>query len=128
MSQNLMVNAALSQPIFPLNMRGVNEVFPGFALGDFAVLKGSVSSLTSLLCVKAQLPLQLGGLQSNVIFIDGTSNPQIIRGNMGNWKITRFGHASKGRGNTRINNGLYSSLSRNRITVSMQYIPTIANP
>ena len=72
MSQNLIVKPALSQPIFPLDIRGVNEVFPGFALGDFAVLQGSsVSSLTSLLCVKSQLPTQLGGLQSNVVFIDG---------------------------------------------------------
>jgi hypothetical protein len=65
LSQNLIVKPALSQPIFPLDIRGVNEVFPGFALGDFAVLQGaSVLSLTSLLCVKAQLPTQLGGLQS----------------------------------------------------------------
>ena len=70
--QNIMVKPALSQPVFPLNIRSVNEVFPGFALGDFAVLQGiSTSSLTSLLCVKAKLPTQLGGLQSNVIFIDG---------------------------------------------------------
>jgi len=56
-----------------LNMRNVNELFCGFALGDFAVLYGSnsVQSLASLLCVRAQLPLQLGGLGSNVVFIDG---------------------------------------------------------
>ena len=74
MSQNIFVKPRLSQPepVFPLSIRGVKEVFPGFALGDFAVLQGSsVLSLASLLCVKAQLPMQLGGLQSNVIFIDG---------------------------------------------------------
>ncbi|HEX7482224.1 MAG TPA: hypothetical protein VF350_01995 [Candidatus Bathyarchaeia archaeon] len=71
MSQNLVVKPTLSQPVFPLNIRGVKEVFPGFALGDFAVLQGSVLSLASLLCVRAQLPTQLGGLQSKVIFIDG---------------------------------------------------------
>jgi hypothetical protein len=72
MSQNVIVKPTLSQPVFPLNIRGVNEVFSGFALGDLAVLQGtSVSALTSMLCVKAQLPTQLGGLQSNVIFIDG---------------------------------------------------------
>jgi hypothetical protein len=72
MSQNIIVKPALSQPIFPLNMRSVNEIFPGFALGDFAALQGtSVLSLASLLCVKAQLPTQLGGLQSTVVFIDG---------------------------------------------------------
>jgi len=54
-------------------MRNVNELFPGFAIGDFAVLYGSQSvlSLASLLCIRAQLPNQLGGLGSNVIFIDG---------------------------------------------------------
>jgi hypothetical protein len=73
MSQNVIVKPMLSQPVFPLDIRGVNEVFPGFALGDFAVLQGvsSVSTLVSLLCVKAQLPIQLGGLQSPVVFIDG---------------------------------------------------------
>ena len=72
MSQNVIVKPELCQPVFPLSIRGVKEVFPGFALGDFAVLQGSsVLSLASLLCVKAQLPTQLKGLQSSVIFIDG---------------------------------------------------------
>jgi Rad51 len=67
-----MVNPTLSQQLFPLNIRGVKDIFPGFALGDFAVLEGASSlSLASLLCVKAQLPIQLGGLQSSVVFIDG---------------------------------------------------------
>jgi GNAT superfamily N-acetyltransferase len=57
--------------------------------------------------------------QTKVPFYILTSNPQIIRGNMKNWKITRYGHASKGRGNTRINDELRSSLSRKRITVSL---------
>ena len=61
--------------------------------------------------------------QTKVPFYILTSNPQIIRGNMENWKITRYGHASRGKGNTRINNELKSSLSRKRITVSMQYVP-----
>ncbi len=60
------------QPVLPLSIAGVKEIFQGFALGDFAVLQGSsVLSLASLLCVKAQLPRQLGGLQSSVIFIEG---------------------------------------------------------
>jgi hypothetical protein len=54
-------------------MRNINQLFPGFAVGDFAVLYGSPSvlSLASLLCVRAQLPNQLGGLGSDVIFVDG---------------------------------------------------------
>lgn len=71
MRQNVNVKPTLSQPVFQLNLRGLKEVFPGFSLGDFAVLQGSVLSLASLLCVKAELPTQLGGLQSSVIFIDG---------------------------------------------------------
>lgn len=71
MSQNLIVKPALSHLIFSLNKRGIKEVFPGFALGDFAVLQDSVLSLASLLCVRAQLPTQIGGLQNKVIFIDG---------------------------------------------------------
>jgi GNAT superfamily N-acetyltransferase len=59
--------------------------------------------------------------QTKMPFYILTSNPQIIRGNMKNWKITRFGHASKGRENTRINNEIRNSLSRKRITVSLKY-------
>jgi hypothetical protein len=75
--QNLIVrpsNAqAVPQTAFSLNMPGVDELFPGFVPGDFAVLYGSpqVNTLTSLLCVRAQLPPQFGGLGSNVVYIDG---------------------------------------------------------
>jgi GNAT superfamily N-acetyltransferase len=51
-----------------------------------------------------------------------TSNPQIIKGNIQDWKITRYGHASKGHGNTGINSEIRRSLSRKRITVSLQYV------
>ncbi len=62
----------LSQPVFPLNIRSVKRDFSRIRIGRFRGSPGiSTSSLTSLLCVKAQLPTQLGGLQSNVIFIDG---------------------------------------------------------
>ncbi len=73
MTQNLIVKPVMAQPLFSLNMPGVDELFPGFAPGDFAMLYGSPSviSLTSLLCIRAQLPVQLGGLGSNVVFIDG---------------------------------------------------------
>jgi GNAT superfamily N-acetyltransferase len=61
--------------------------------------------------------------QTGLPFCILTSNPQIIRGNMANWKITRYGHASKGKSNTRINREIQTSLSRKRITVSLQYNP-----
>jgi hypothetical protein len=75
MSQNMLAKplSPRVQGLFPLKMRNVDELFPGFAAGDFAVIHGSssVQSLLSLLCVKAQLPVQLGGLSSNVVFVDG---------------------------------------------------------
>jgi GNAT superfamily N-acetyltransferase len=71
---------------------------------------------------------ELYSSQTKMPFYILTSNPQIIRGNMENWKIIRYGHASKGRENTRINNEIKDSLSRKRITVSMQYIPNHPKP
>jgi len=38
-----------------------------------------------------------------------TSNPQMIRGKMETWEITRFEHASKGTNNSRINNEIKDS-------------------
>ncbi len=75
MSQNILVKPAATQTLFSLNIRNVDELFPGFAPGDFAVVYGSpsVSSLASMLSVRAQLPAQLGGLSSSVVFIDGAN-------------------------------------------------------
>ena len=61
--------------------------------------------------------------QTKAPFYVLTGNPQILQGSMKNWKLMRFGHAGKGRGNTRINNEIRSSLSRKRITVSLRYFP-----
>jgi hypothetical protein len=75
LSQNTLVKTTLSRTLLSLNMRNINQLFPGFAIGDFALLYGShtVSSIASLLCVRAQLPPQLGGLGSNTVFIDGAN-------------------------------------------------------
>ena len=62
--------------------------------------------------------------QTKIPFFILTSNPQIIRGNMKNWRLTRFEHACKGKENTKMNNEIRDSLSRKRITISMQYIPS----
>jgi hypothetical protein len=43
----------------------------------------------------------------------------MTRGNMEKWKITLFGHTSKRKNNTRINKEIKSSISRKRITVSL---------
>jgi hypothetical protein len=78
MSQNILVKptptaAAAPQTLFSLNIRNVTDLFPGFAPGDFAVIHGSssINTLTSMLCIQAQMPVQSGGLNSNVLFIDG---------------------------------------------------------
>ena len=66
--------------------------------------------------------------QLNLPFFLVTSNPQLIRGNLTNWKIKRIGHATRGgRGDNRINLGLKKSNSRKRLTVSLQYIPKKRN-
>jgi len=55
------------------NIADVDDLFPGFTLGNFAILCGTqtVLPLSLLLSVRAQLPFQLGGLETNVIFVDG---------------------------------------------------------
>ena len=73
LSQNTLVKSLPSQALLTLNIPNIDELFPGFAAGDFALLYGTsaVLPLSSLLCVKAQLPNQLGGLGTDVIFVDG---------------------------------------------------------
>lgn len=62
----------LFKPILSLNLRKIDSLFPGFAEGDFALICGSsASTIASLLCVRAQLASQLGGLGSKVLFLDG---------------------------------------------------------
>jgi hypothetical protein len=77
MQQKLILKAATvqttSKPFsLAFNMPDVDGLFPGFKSGDFAVVYGpqAVTSLISKLCIKAQLPEQRGGLESNVVFID----------------------------------------------------------
>jgi predicted ATP-dependent serine protease len=72
MMQNMMVKPSAAQQKLAFNTPEIDYLFPGFTPGEFAVIYGSasVTSLTSLLCIRAQLPTQLGGLGSNVVFID----------------------------------------------------------
>lgn len=88
MSQNQICKSVFCQPLFSLNIRNVNQLFPGFNEGDFAVIYGSssVQSLTALLCVRAQLPKQIGGLGSSVVFIDGGNTFRL-------YQITRLAQA-----------------------------------
>jgi hypothetical protein len=69
----MLVKTLPSQMRLQFNMRNVDELFSGFEIGNFAVLQGTtaVLPLSLLLCVRAQLPLQLGGLDTTVVFVDG---------------------------------------------------------
>jgi hypothetical protein len=73
MQQSLVMTETTNQYLFSLNMQNIDSLFPGFALGDFVFMYGSASInlLTSRLCVRAQFPSQLGGLFTDVVYIDG---------------------------------------------------------
>jgi hypothetical protein len=72
MYQNAILQPVSSQLRLSLNIENVDGLFPGFMLGDFGFFRGpSVQSLLTRLCVRAQLPYQLGGLETNVLFVDG---------------------------------------------------------
>ncbi len=73
LSPKPILKSVAPQPQLSFNIENIDGLFPGFTLGDFAVLHGSpaVLPLSTLLCVRAQLPYQLGGLETNVTFVDG---------------------------------------------------------
>lgn len=85
MAQTTILKSALQRTTkLTLNMGNVDELFPGFVAGDFAVVYGSssIDYLTSMLCIRAQLPQKVDGLNSEVIFIDSGNTfnqPQITR-------------------------------------------------
>jgi len=61
------------------NMPFLDELFPAFHAGDFAILYGSqnVTFLMSQLCVRAHLPSEQGGLDSKVVFIDAANSSSL---------------------------------------------------
>ena len=73
LSQNALIKSLPSQALLTLNIPNIDELFPGFVAGDFTLLYGTsaILPLSSLLCVRAQLPNQLGGLGTDVVFVDG---------------------------------------------------------
>jgi len=55
-----------------LGFSTLDDVFSGFELGDFAVLRGNAASFLSfVLSVRSQLPPERGGLGSSTVFVDG---------------------------------------------------------
>ena len=73
LAQSAIIKPLSSQALLSFNMQNIDTLFPGFMLGDFAVIHGlpHVLTLSLLLAVRAQLPCQLGGLGSSVVFVDG---------------------------------------------------------
>ena len=63
--------------------------------------------------------------QINLPFYLVTSNPQLVRGNLGGWRVKRVGHGTAGSEDTRINSELSKSNSKRRLSVTLQYIPTV---
>jgi len=59
--------------VLALGIPKLDEAFPGFQSGEFAVLVGHPLSmmLSFLLSVRSQLPFKRGGLNSRVVYIDG---------------------------------------------------------
>ena len=75
-SYPLCVVTALSRKsnrVLALGVPKIDEAFPGFQRGDFAVFFGHplCRTLLFLLGVRCQLPLKKGGLNSTVVYVDG---------------------------------------------------------
>jgi hypothetical protein len=82
MQQNLIFETATAQKTFQqltFKVPEIDGLFPSFQAGDFAVFYGSqtVTSFVSKLCIRAQMPTHLGGLDSNVVFIDAATGSSL---------------------------------------------------
>lgn len=73
MTQRQQVQSIPSQNLISFNIPNIEQLFPGFTLDTFALIYGTstILPLSLLLAVRAQLPFQLGGLETNVVFVDG---------------------------------------------------------
>jgi RecA/RadA recombinase len=82
MQQNLLFETAMAKKTIQqltFKVPELESLFPCFQAGDFAIVYGSesVTSFVSQLCVRAQLPAELGGLDSNVVFIDAANGSSL---------------------------------------------------
>ncbi len=68
-----MLQNVLTEHLLSFNISNIDDLFQGFSEGEFAAFYGNstVLPLSLLLAVRAQLPFQLGGLETNVVFVDG---------------------------------------------------------
>ena len=64
-----------------LGISVLDNVFPSFEVGDFGVIYGSEAlPFGFVLCVRCAMPADVGGLGSNVVFVDGGNvfNPYFV--------------------------------------------------
>ena len=61
------------------NVSDIDGLFPGFKAGDFAAIYGphSITPLISQLCIQAQSPKYIGGLETKVLFIDAANSSSL---------------------------------------------------
>jgi hypothetical protein len=90
LSETKLSTRPLGETKLTLDIPVIKNLLPNFEIGDFVVLHGSrsISFLSSFLCVKAQLPSQLGGLAAKAIFIDGANTFRL-------YNITRIAQFQK---------------------------------
>ena len=60
--------------------------------------------------------------KTHLLFFIVTSNPQLIRADMANWKLRRIGHLTKDKKHA-FNVQHYKALSGHRLTATLQYCP-----
>jgi len=76
----------------------VDDVFPGFSYGDFAAIYGNEAfTLGFILCVCSTSPSEYGGLNSEVLFIDGGNsfNPYFVAEVARRWTLNPRGVLEK---------------------------------
>ncbi|MCL2134543.1 MAG: hypothetical protein FWH37_03180 [Candidatus Bathyarchaeota archaeon] len=73
------INSEINSLQLTFNMPCIDELFPAFHAGDFAVLYGyqNVTSLISQLSIRAHLPHKQGGLENKTVFIDAANSSSL---------------------------------------------------
>jgi hypothetical protein len=86
----LCVLKADSLKCLKIGIQLVDDVFPGFSYGDFATIYGDEASMLGfMLCVRGVSPSEYGGLDSEVVFIDGGNsfNPYLVAEIARGWSL-----------------------------------------
>jgi hypothetical protein len=101
----------------------ISQTFPPKKVGSIVIGNAQSFECDTLVYI-AQNQNYFANNGLNVTILNYTSGMfQITHGDL-NWKNQTIGHSSKAWEDTMINAEIESFLSRNRITVSLQYVPT----